>query len=73
MLTLNASTKRKHSAGVPTLHNPLIFSLFRAKSARCKQNCQISIYGKTPAHCALKSTPSVMKEVLCLVKRQSPL
>ena len=68
-----SASKCKHSAGVPTLHNPLIFSLFRAKSARCKQNYQISIYGKTPAHCALKSTPSVMKEVLCLVKRQSPL
>ena len=66
-----SASKCKHSAGVPTLHNPLIFSLFRAKSARCKQNCQISIYGKTPAHCALKSTPSVMKEVLCLVKRRN--
>ena len=66
-----SASKCKHSASVPTLHNPLIFSLFRAKSARCKQNCQISIYGKTPAHCALKSTPSVMKEVLCLVKRRN--
>lgn len=51
-----SASKCKHSAGVPTLHNPLIFSLFRARSARCRQNCQISIYGKTPAHCALKLT-----------------
>lgn len=62
-----SASKCKHCAGVPTLHNPLIFSLFRAKSARCRQNHQINIYGKTPAHCALKSTPSVMKGVLCLV------
>ena len=66
-----SASKCKHSAVVPTLHNPLIFSLFIAKSARCRQNCQICIYGKTPAHCALKSTPSVMKEVLCLVKHRN--